>query len=86
MKLFKAALLVSTLALSLTAVAAPAMARSSVSIDFGNIALGYRDGYYDNGHRYHHWDRRKAEAYRTRYNDNYRDMRHNHDHNRSWNR
>ena len=60
------------------------MARTGVTIDFGNVGVGYRDGYYDRGHRYHSWHRSDAVAYRTKYHDNYRDMYHYRDHNRSW--
>jgi len=84
MKLLSSALLASSLILSSAAVSFPAAARSGVTIDFGNVGIGYRDGYYDNGHKYHRWGRNDARSYRTKYHDNYRDMAHNRDHNRGW--
>jgi hypothetical protein len=84
MKLLTSALLAACLAIPSIAVTAPAVARAGVTIDFGNVGIGYRDGYYDRGHKYHRWHRNDAAAYRTKYHDNYRDMTHNRDHNRSW--
>ena len=84
MKLLTSGLLASSLILSSFAVAAPAVARTGVTIDFGNVGIGYRDGYYDHGHKYHRWHQRDAAAYRYQYHDNYRDMRHNRDHHRGW--
>ena len=84
MKLLTSALLAACLAIPSIAVTAPAVARTGVTIDFGNVGIGYRDGYYDRGHKYHSWHRNDAAAYRTKYHDNYRDMTHNRDHNRSW--
>jgi hypothetical protein len=86
MKLLKSALLAACLAVPSMAITAPAVARAGVTIDFGNVGIGYRDGYYDRGHQYHRWARRDADAYRVKYHDNYRDMTHDRDHNRSWGR
>ena len=84
MKTLPAALLAASLVIPSVAVTAPAMARSSVSVDFGNVSIGYRDGYYDKGHRYHRWARHDADTYRTQYQQSYRDMNHNRDRHRSW--
>jgi len=83
-KIIKWAVLVAPLLALPTAFSAPAAARAVAGIDFGNVAIGYRDGYYDQGHRYHHWAHRDAERYRTKYHDNYRDMTHSRDHERHW--
>ena len=84
MKLLKPTLVVFALAILPLAAPLPAAARPGVTIDFGNVAVGYRDGYRDQNHRYHRWAHRQdAQTYRTRYHDNYRDM--NHDRDRSWN-
>jgi hypothetical protein len=46
---------------------------SGVSISFGDVAYGYQDGYWDNGHRWHNWrNRRDRDNYRRDYRDNYR--------------
>jgi hypothetical protein len=84
MKLLKWAILAAPLVLLPSAFTAPAAARTGVSIDFGNVAVGYRDGYYDHGHRYHRWARGDADRYRTQYHDHYRDMSHSRDHDRHW--
>jgi hypothetical protein len=86
MKLLKSALLAACLAVPSMAITAPAGARTGVTIDFGNVGIGYRDGYYDRGHHYHRWARRDADSYRAKYHDNYRDMTHDRDHDRSWGR
>ena len=57
----KAALIAATLGTATFLAAAPANAhdyrRSSVSvyIDTGNIAIGYRNGYFDHQRRWHSW-------------------------------
>ena len=73
-----------TLALLTSAAIVPAAARPTVHFDFGNIAVGYRDGYQDNHHHWHHWNRRSdAMGYRSHYQQNYRDMNYRDDHNRA---
>jgi len=84
MKSLKWALLAAPLFILPSAVTAPAAARPAVQIDFGNVAFGYRDGYYDQGHRYHRWAHRDAVRYQTQYHDHYRDMTHSRDRHRSW--
>jgi hypothetical protein len=83
MKLLKSALLASSLILSAGLVPMPAVA-AGVSIDFGNVAIGYRDGYYDRDHKYHRWQHSDAQAYQAKYHENYRDMTHGRDHNKPW--
>ena len=72
---------VCALALLTATVAVPAVA--AVHIDFGNVAVGYRDGYQDNHHQYHHWRRSDAVTYRSHNQQNYRDMNYRDDHNRA---
>jgi hypothetical protein len=84
MKSLKWALLVAPIIAMSASAATPAIARTGVSIDLGNIAVGYRDGYYDRSHSYHRWGHADAMRYRDRYHDNYRDMAHSRDHNRGW--
>ncbi len=59
-------------ALMLGVSAGAASAAVSVGFDFGNVAIGYSDGYYDNGHHWHawrhhadmqQWQREHADAY-----------------------
>jgi hypothetical protein len=84
MKSLKWAILAAPLVVLPCTFTMPAAARAAVALDFGNIAVGYRDGYYDQGHRYHHWGRSDAARYRGQYHDHYRDMSHTRDHNRGW--
>ena len=37
------------------AVVPPALAQVGISLNFGDVALGYQDGYYDGHHRWHNW-------------------------------
>ena len=84
MKLLKWAILATPLAILPSAFSTPATARAAVAINFGDVALGYQDGYYDKSHHYHQWASQDAVRYRTQYHDNYRDMAHSRDHDRSW--
>ena len=82
-KLLKTLPLACTLALMTPAIVVPAVARPAVQIDFGNIGVGYRDGYQDRRHYWHHWNHRSdAVAYRSRYQQNYRDMNYRDRHDR----
>ncbi len=58
-----------------------------LSISFGDIAFGYSDGYWDNGHRWHAW-RNDAEArsYRDRHGSNFHDWHHDRDRDMGWQR
>jgi hypothetical protein len=46
------------------------------SFRIGNVAMGYSDGYYDYGHRWHAWNSRERNWYRSHYRSRYRSMRH----------
>jgi len=60
---------------------------STVTIGFGNIAFGYRDGYWDNGHHWHHWrNRHDYQGYRDQNGSNFHDMNHDREHNNGWER
>jgi hypothetical protein len=68
----------------LAAIAVPAAAQAAVVVDFGNVAVGYRDGYQDNHHQYHRWSHKSdGAAYRSHNQQNYRDMNYRDDHNRA---
>ena len=82
-KILKTIPLTCTVVLLVSAALVPAAARPIVQVDFGNVAVGYRDGYQDNRHHWHHWNRRAdAVAYRSHYQQNYRDMNFRDDRNR----
>jgi hypothetical protein len=58
----------------------PVVAAPSIHFDFGNVSLGYSDGYWDNGHKWHAWRRGELAAYRNEHRDNYHAWRHNDKH------
>lgn len=76
----QAALFASVFALVPLASSLPSEARATVAIDFGNVVVGYRDGYRDQKQQYHRWARRDADSYRAQHSENYRDMNHDRDH------
>ena len=82
-KIFRTIPLACAVALLASAAITPALARPVVAVDFGNVAVGYRDGYRDNHQQWHRWHHRSdAMAYRSHYQQNYRDMNYRDDHNR----
>ena len=79
----QAALFAASFALLPLASSVPVEARPTVVVDFGNVAVGYRDGYRDQNQQYHRWAHKAdAKAYRTQHSENYRDMNHDRDPNR----
>ena len=56
---------------------APAAAAPTIRFDFGNVQLGYSDGYWDNGHKWHAWRRGELARYRAEHRDTYHAWRHN---------
>ena len=78
--LVQAAVLSAVTSLCALAVVPPALAGVGVSVDFGDVAIGYRDGYYDSGHHWHHW--RHSHDYRDYgrvHPENYHDYGHGRD-------
>lgn len=50
---------------------------TTISVGFNNIAFGYRDGYWDRGHRWHRWSNdRDHRSYRRHNSSHYRDWNH----------
>lgn len=59
--------------------------RGGVTLDFGNIAFGYNDGYWDTGHRWHRWSNNgHRDGYRNYQGNNYHGWRHNRDRDNGW--
>jgi len=49
----------------------------AVLVQFGDVAMGYRDGYLDNEHRWHRWNNHgDYRNYRNEHRDTYRDYDH----------
>jgi hypothetical protein len=61
--------------------------RNVISINFGDIAFGYSDGYWDNGHRWHAWNSDSdARAYRASHGSNFHSWRHDRNSDNGWQR
>jgi len=57
---------------------------TSLSVDFGSVAFGYNDGYWDTGHHWHTW---RNNAERTNYQShgsNFHGYNHDRDRNGGW--
>lgn len=77
MKTIIRAMLISS-ALSIAVV--PAMAGVGVSVDFGDVSVGYRDGYWDSQHHWHKWHRNNDwKSYRDAHPEHYKDYNHDRD-------
>jgi hypothetical protein len=55
----------------------PAASAAGIRFNFGNVSMGFSDGYWDNSHRWHNWRRGEAARYRAQYHDSYHAWRHN---------
>jgi hypothetical protein len=76
MKMTTAAALIAITGAALS-LSGTANAAVGVSFDFGNVAVGYSDGYYDNDHHWHHWAHRgDAAHWRGMHADQYHSWRH----------
>jgi hypothetical protein len=65
--------------------AGTASARAIVSLDLGNIAFGYNDGYWDRKHHWHHWrNQNDANSYRGAAGSQYHDWAHDRDPDHGW--
>ena len=92
-KILKGTIIVLGLAAAPLAMASPASAQGvgigvhvgpvavGVGAGFGNVAYGYRDGYWDRGHHWNRWhDQEEMNNYRRAQNNQYHDWRHTRDH------
>ena len=91
----KMSILLAGVALAMTAGAANAdnfdhnrdRGHTTVAVDLGGIAFGFNDGYWDNGHHWHHWrNRHEMRRYRGHNHDGWHDYNHDRDSNQGWNR
>jgi hypothetical protein len=52
-----------------------------------NVAYGYQDGYWDNGHQWHRWQNdQQMQNYRNSRDNHYSDYRHDRDSDQGWRR
>ena len=64
-------------ALALGMTVETAQAQVSFGFNFGDVAIGYTDGYYDRGHRWHNWNRRDDMLrWQREHRRDYHDWRH----------
>ena len=83
-KTFKRFQRICSFALMTAAITVPTLAQAAVHMNFGNVSVGYRDGYQDNHHKWHRWSHPSdAAAYRSHNQQNFRDMNFRDDHNRA---
>lgn len=55
-----------------------ANAAVGISFDFGNVDVGYSDGYYDHDHHWHRWAHRAdMQRWQHDHGDHYHGWRHN---------
>ena len=60
---------------------------AAISLNFGNVAFGYSDGYWDNGHRWHRWSNANEQRrYQKQRHRNYNNHRHDRDADHGWHR
>lgn len=58
--------------------------RGALALTFGDVAFGYNDGYWDNGHTWHRWNNdRDYHNYRD-HGGNYHAWRHDRDGDNGW--
>jgi hypothetical protein len=51
--------------------------RPAVTVDFGNVGIGYRNGYMGNDHSWHRWEHRNDYvSYRRNHHGQYHDWNH----------
>lgn len=57
----------------------------AVSVQFNDVSMGYRDGYWDNNRSWHHWNNDgDYRTYRYRHANTFRDWNHDRDGNYGW--
>ena len=62
-----------------------AQAGTRIVVDFGAVAFGFEDGYWDRDHRWHDWQRREDwDHYRTAYREHAYAWRHDRDRDNGW--
>lgn len=56
-----------------------------LSVNLGNVAFAYQDGYWDHGHHWHRWhNAREGRAYRAKMGHDYHNWNHNRDRDHGW--
>ena len=63
---------------------AAAQAETHVSINLGDVAFAYTDGYWDRDHHWHRWHHSDWERYRHEHSEHAYNYRHDHDHDHGW--
>jgi hypothetical protein len=83
--ILKVALIALGLACASFATASTASAADvGVSINLGDVAFGYQDGYWDSHHKWHKWRRGEVEQYKAAPDNHYNDWKHTRDKDKGW--
>ena len=78
--IIKAMLVSGAVAIASTTFVPAAFAQVGVSVNFGDVSVGYRDGYWDSAHHWHKWRNDDDwKAYRNQHPEHYRDYNHDRD-------
>jgi hypothetical protein len=85
-KILNGAVIVLGLAGATLALSGPAnAARVGISLNLGNIAFGYQDGYWDHSHHWHKWrNQSDAQRYQASSGNQYHDWNHTRDADHGW--
>jgi hypothetical protein len=84
-KVLNGAIIVLGLAGATLAVTATPSAAVGISINVGDVAYGYQDGYWDHGHHWHHWrNEREMRDYRGASGSQYHEWKHDRDADHGW--
>ena len=58
---------------------------ASITVNLGDIAFGYNDGYWDHSHQWHQWKNQDdLQTYRTASGNQYHDWKHTRDSDQGW--
>ncbi|MGV8996180.1 MAG: hypothetical protein ACOH12_04460 [Parvibaculaceae bacterium] len=56
-----------------------------ISLNLGNVAFAYQDGYWDHSHRWHQWrSKHEAREYRQKRGHHYHNWNHDRDKDHGW--
>ena len=70
---------------STAGVASAAGTGASVTLNLGDIAFGYNDGYWDHAHQWHAWQNQgDMQSYKSAQNTQFHDWKHSRDPDQGW--
>ncbi|MDR3498775.1 MAG: hypothetical protein P4L72_06070 [Parvibaculum sp.] len=70
---------------TLSMAGAASAAEVGISLNLGNVAFAYQDGYWDHAHHWHRWrNSHEARDYRAKQGPSYHNWNHNRDRDHGW--